>query len=243
MAVEPNAGSPTRAQMRGMLRSMLPDRAAVADYWINQWISDGLREYSAAFPYRTWGTLACEAGVQRYLLNDRLSLNSIIHVTGVEYPCGRAPRRFLTRLDEHDPAFAGGPFYDIGAQNTHVEYTFGTPELVYLALGELPQAGQQVWVEYETVHPVPQNDQEVITLPEHHLDVLRLYVLWRAAEQIEAQEAVSVDRKDAGDLSLRTLRCEQAYRARLQSLLAAASAPAALVRWRMAGGRLPDRVY
>lgn len=242
MAIEPVSGSPTRAQFRSILRAGLPDRSLYPDYLIDQWIADGIREYSSNFPYRTWGVIMCDPGVRFYLLNDVLSLNAIIDVTAIEYPTGQVPRRFLSRLDEHSEGFVGSPVYDVGSQDETISYLYGTPQLYYIVLGETPAAGDSIWIEYETVHLVPTSDSIVISVPEHHLEIIRLYTMWRAAEFVETSEASGVDRKNITDLRMRTERAAGYYRTKVKEALAANVGKIAPVRWSMPGVG-GDRVY
>ncbi len=239
MAVEPNPTSPTLGELRARLRAALADRQAWPDHRLDQWIGEALSAYSAYFPYQASLSIPCEAGERRYLLNERLAGAPLLGVTQVEFPAGGEPRRFLARRAERDAGFFGGPYYDLGLQNTQLEYTYGAPPLVYLVLGETPQAGQSLWAAYETAHQLPASSASALSVPAPHLELLRLYVTWQAAAQLELDEAVSVHGQPErlAALGEAARRAAEHYRLGLAGALRQA-APSAAAEWALPGGRV-----
>lgn len=226
----------TRAQLRTSVRSVLADVFQFRDTQLNQWIEDAIRDYSTRLPFVDVGGLSVIDGVRFYCLTTSVN-EGLVDVLQVEYPTGRTPRRFLTRLSEHSLAFYGGPYYDINAQN----YTQSGEhlELKWLALGETPTTGQGIWLEYTRPHRIPTSDATVLSVPDAHLEVLRTYILWRAALALEVDESVSVTRNEAviQRLGLSAARLEQTYRQRLDAISKVGSLQAEwrLDRW--------DRIY
>lgn len=55
-------------------------------------------------------------------------------------------------------------------------------------------------VHLETAHPDPGDDVMALTAPERHLEALKLYVIWQAAEQMEAAQQLNPDVTASYDL-------------------------------------------
>jgi hypothetical protein len=103
----------------------------------------------------------------------------------------------------------GGPYYDIRS-----DYS-----VIYL--GESPAVGESFILEYATVHAIPSTDATVLTIPANHLELLRLYIVWKAVTQLEMDENVSVDRKREmmSALGLNAFRAERAYKGRMREIV------------------------
>lgn len=226
----------TRLQLRTSIRTLLTDSAQFRDSQVNQWIESALMDYSIRLPIREMDSISVTAGVRFYTLNTNVN-ESLIDVTAVEYPAGEEPRRMLTRMEERDARFLGGPYYDVNLQGQAVagEHL----ELKFLILGEEPTAGQAIYVEFTRPHTKPSADTSVLTVPDHHLEVVRLGVLWRAAAALETDESISIVRKDEiiNRLGLSAARLEENYWTRLKEIshVSSLSAP-----WRVDGH---DRIY
>jgi hypothetical protein len=225
----------TRLQLRTSLRSVLTDSAQFRDSQLNQWIDDGINDYSINFPYRMVATIPVGAGARWYLLNDYDA--DVSGILEVEYPYGLEPRRILTWLEERHPGFLGGPYYDyytygVDIAGTHVEQK-------YLVLGEEPAEGEAINVIYARPRARPASDISVITVPDQHLEVLRLYVYWRAALALEVDESISIMRKEAiiSRLGLSADRLGEIYQKRLKEISHVSSLHAA---WR---ADAEDRIY
>jgi hypothetical protein len=170
--------SVTRTEFREALRDVLVDRSQWRDSQLNTWIDDGIRDYSRHFPLSGSAQFTCSAGVRSY----SLAAYAPLAVTQVEYPCSQTPRRLLLRRARSHPAFIGCPVYDLSA------------DLATLYLGETPAGGEILGVEVHTLHSLPASDASSLSLPDHHLELLRLYVVWQARLMLELDESASVTR-------------------------------------------------
>lgn len=228
----------TLGGLRNSLRAVLADTVQWRDTLLTQWIQDALRDYSLVLPFQDSTSLTTTAATRAYLLNSAVDEN-LIDVLNVEYPAGWDPRRFLARRAERHPAFLGGPYYDINKQNKTVSGEH--MELKYLVLGETPSAGQTIWFEYLRPHSAPLDDSDLVTVPEWHLEALRLYVYWKATHQLELDESVALRRKQE---LLRVMGGSarwlySLYRDRMFAL-ASSRGGSHTARWRMDN---QDRVY
>lgn len=224
----------TRADLRGMVRGVLADTTAWPDADLNAWIGGALLDYSGRFPYRLTDEVAGSlfSPVRTYSLqaySDPQGLN----IYRVEYPAYRNPPEYLTRLSESHPGFYGGRYFDIRESS---------PRL--LVLGVQPQASEYVLLHLEISHPDPGDDVTALTVPEPHLEALKLYVIWQALERLEAAEAGSPDLTAAYSL-LNSLRlsageAREAYLAQLEAYIQAVVAGGYSGPWSMDHR---DRVY
>ena len=121
--------------------------------------------------------------------------------------------RNVTRL------FLGGPYYDLNKQDKTVSGEHS--ELFFLVLGETPLPGETIWFEYTRSYTPPADDDDLITVPDGRLGVLRLYVFWKAAQALELDEFISLQRKTdlIEALGGSAQRAQAVYRQRLAELV------------------------
>jgi hypothetical protein len=195
----------TRAEFRASLRNVLTDKTQWRDTLLNTWIEDAISDYSHNFPRLQISQISCVSGQKSY----SLSSYTIFAIHAVEYPTGQTPRRLLDPKSRSLSDFSGNPYYDTKSD-------FST-----LYIGESPNLGETISIEYSTIHAIPSSDATVLSIPGQHFELARLYIIWKAMVQLELDENVSVDRKRdmMNALGLNALRAERAYRNRLQDLL------------------------
>ena len=202
----------TRAEFRSVLRETLTDRAIWPDTLLNIWINNAIQDYSNYFPRRAETTLACVAAQRVYSLT---ALSGIQGILAVEYPKDESPPRYLARRPETG-SFLDLPVYDVR----------GDPPLS-LVIGESPAAAEEIWVAYACDHTTPSTDSTALTVPDKHLEALKLFVIWQAVRELELTEAA--DR--AGTemllslLGLNSVRAERLYRNRIDDYAKKAAAP------------------
>ncbi len=196
----------TRADLNALCRRRLGDLAAPytwGDLQLNQWINDAIADYSNYFPRELSIDVPAVAGQREY----DLSTYHPRGVLSVEYPAGEDPPSYLRRRSRLGSGFWGGCYYDMIGDT--------------LILGMKPSAGETIRVRYLADHAYPDDDADVITVPDAHLELLVLFVRWAAAQELEALEAQNPDASTLmlNQLSLATFRTERAYRMKLNSLL------------------------
>ena len=216
----------TLLQFRDSLRNLLSDKTQWRDTLLTTWIQDAIRDYSASLPRLLRSTINCLAGQTAY----SLSSFTILQVRAVEYPSGQTPRRLLAPLKRSHAGFAGGPYYELQADH------------LALYIGESPASGEDILLEYDSLHAIPSSDSTELTVPAQHFELLRLYVIWKATIQLETDENVSVDRKRdvMNALGLNSYRAERAYRSRLRDILAGLAPGGVAGSWKM---DKKDRIY
>lgn len=195
----------TRAEFRASLRNVLTDKTQWRDTLLNNWIEDGIRDYSHNLPRLMISQIACATATKSY----SLASYTILAMRAVEYPSGETPRRLLDPLKRSHTAFDGNLYYDVKSD-------FST-----LYIGESPTLGETISIEYSSIHAIPSTDATTLTIPGNHFELLRLYVIWKAITQLELDENVSVDRRREmmNALGLNAFRAERAYRTRLERIV------------------------
>lgn len=203
----------TRLELCQAVRLLLPDQTRWPEASLNAWIGEAVRDYSAVFPLVDQANVPCHPGERRYPLSFP---GQIIDILQVEFPLEQDPPRYLMRMPRSDPRFEQSPVYDF--------FVEGLPDAPVLMLGEVPAAGQGIGVTFTTRHPPPTSDDYVLTLPGHHLEALKLYVLWQALRQLELEEASAAAPTPGVSslLGINAARAERLYRARLRDLRALA---------------------
>lgn len=221
----------TRQEFRdGILRGLLASITDFPDALLNTWIEEAILDYSLYFPRQISKTIeAAASGQQEFWFISFGPPESVFGITRVEYPVGAAPRSFLQRLPRSHPAFQGGLFYDLSG-----DYS--------LEVGIPLQQGETIQVIYLTHHQIPDGDQAALSVPEGHLEALKLYVMLQALRKLEVAQAAP-STPDAALLSTlggSASRAARAYLAVIRSFLQAAgqgvtAGPWSMDRW--------DRVY
>ena len=160
----------TRADLVTIIRNQGIDATTWTATEVNQWIADGIGEYSQHYPRTVHSAAnACTASQHEYTLPTDWKAAWL-----VEYPEGQTPRCYLDRLDEHDERFGPG-YYDI--------------RLTKLILGEGPAAGDKYGLVYQAVHDFPDTDATVLTLADEDLEIIVQYVIWKAYRRLELDQA------------------------------------------------------
>ena len=190
----------TRANLRTIIRNQGLDESTWSDTEINQWIADAIGEYSWHFPrYMESTGNPCTAGQREYVLPS-----GCLGVLRVEYPEGEDPPSYLARLDEDDPRFGPG-YYAIrwgGFNSTDAK----------LVLGEEPGGSETYAIHYQAAHDFPDDDVTPLTVPDEDLDIIVLYVVWKAYRRLQLDEAKNPD----GATVILTMLEQSAHRARRQ---------------------------
>ena len=161
--------------------SILRERLASVSDWpdatLNQWINDAIAEYSVHFPRYLTGTINCVADQVEYSLS---SLTNPQRILCVEYPDGGDPMTFLARRAVNDTrGFWGKDYYDV----------WGADSPSTLVIGQKPSLGEDIVVHYLGDHDYPSTDNDVLTVPDRHLEGLALFVWMCAARELLAAEA------------------------------------------------------
>ena len=218
----------TRAQMLAIVRQTLADAAQWPDATLNAWIADAIRDYSAFFPYVVEKIYTFTSAARSFTISALTP--TPVEVLRVEFPYGEEPRRYLSQLPMSSPRFWDGPYYEVRGV---------PPNELYI--GEEAQVDDRIGVRYNAVHSAPSSDASVLTLPDRHLEAIRLFCLWKAAEEIFMAEEIDPDTREflVSQMGLNVIRCERVYRNKIQEYqqasLSERSGP-----WRMEG---IDKIY
>ncbi len=149
------------------------DKSRWIEPTVNAWIRDAIRDYSIHFPMFVdtddeSTNITCVDDQQEYGLS---SFTGIQTVLAVEYPEGNDPPDLLERREQDDPrGFEGLEVYAVRG--------FEKPDT--LRLGEEPSSTEEIRLTYLADHTAPGTDIITLTVPDRHLDVLVLFVQWRA---------------------------------------------------------------
>lgn len=203
----------TRADLRRSLRQMLTDATAMPDSQLDEWCRQAIYDYSLHFPYSRTASWDAAAGVRNYTIYLEAATAIIHAVLGVEFPVGEEPPVMLSRRSQHAADFFGGPYYDLLLEGY----------LQVLILGQMPAGGEGIKIVYESEHLYPTLEDSNLTVPDRHLELLRLFVQWKAISALELAEVVDVGRKETmlRELGLNSRQAAQVYHARMQELLEA----------------------
>jgi len=172
------------------------DRARWDIPTVNAWIRDAVRDYSSYFPQfidtasLEDGNLECEQDVREYSLAAFTGIRSVMEV---EYPEGEDPPEFLTRRDLDDPR----GFYGLGVYDVRGHLAPDT-----LVIGPAPDDGEEIRLIYLANHANPETDADVLTVPEHHLEALTLFVQLRAIQAALIRLTTSPDFGERGETSM-----------------------------------------
>lgn len=217
----------TRAELRALVRVILVDVATWPDASINQWITDAIRDYSVYFPKTVEIVDDCAAGVRDITVGSAATFQGIV---AVEYPYGQTPARYLTRKNQQEPDFDGGAFYDV------------TTEEGQIRLGETPVATDDIRILYLVGHTPPALDATQLTMPDSHIEALKLYIIWQGALAVEMAllPSPTTDIYLLQQLKTNVHEAEQAYRAKIADLRKTPSASGVSGPWVLDEN---DRVY
>lgn len=197
----------TRQDLRDLCRRRLGDLSVpyhFSDLQINQWINDALADISQRLPRLLETELTTLVGLHAYDLPTGLRA-----VVRVEYSAGQDPPALLSRLERAASDFYHSPrFYDVQKS--------GSAEASRLWLSADPAGAETIWVTYQAEHDSLDDDSDVTSLPERHLELVMLYVRWAAYQELASGESMD---PDPTSLALGTLELN-AYRAQCLYLTA-----------------------
>ncbi len=219
----------TLADLRNSIRHTLTDATVFRDALITEFMRDGLREYSGNFAWQTSQKFDCEEGVREYDLVAKIGY--VMAILSVEYPAGQDPKRYLFAYDERGSLFASNPAYDVR----------GDPPKT-LVLSVSPSAEEEIKVVYSTMHAYPANESTGLTVPDEHMEILRLYVIYRAMVALETDQNIDVSRRYqlANALGLSTQRAWRLYQSKVSEARRNQATASWLSRWKQDKN---DRVY
>ncbi|MFZ0547818.1 MAG: hypothetical protein WAM60_20400 [Candidatus Promineifilaceae bacterium] len=148
---------------------------AAAD--IEQWLRDGIADYSDYFPRILTDEITTSEDVREYDLTADFSA-----VISVEYPTGEEPPVYLKRRPYTDSDFWNEDrCYDILPRGDD------TAENV-LYISTKPADSETITVLYQAVHDNSIATSGTLTVPARHHYILRAYARWKATEQRAAAE-------------------------------------------------------
>ena len=194
----------TLAELRATVREILPSAEVWPEATINAWIQEAIQDFSGYFPRETSGLLDLTDDERVYALSDLAG--GIFAVIQVEYPYGEDPPRFLARKQE-SAGIVGQAVFDVR----------GSPPSD-LVLGEVPAAGEQARVVYTCGHDEPDEDSDVITVPDNRLEAIIEFTRWQAVREAEMNETMDPDTKNLvlSEIGLNSGRAERIYRAKIK---------------------------
>jgi hypothetical protein len=185
-------------------------------------LNEAIREYSQHLPRVAETRLAAVVGERRYALPaDTRALLS------VEYPEGRDPTAYLTRLAHKSRRFVAAPTaYDSLPRHDLT----AAPSLL---LSFDPAAGETLVVRHTRPHASATTADDDLTVPADHHHVLLGYVLFAAARQLQAAEQAA---PTGGSLLMAQLaanarRHELAYLNALNRILTQRQGESQVVAW------------
>jgi hypothetical protein len=195
----------TRAQMLAIVRETLADTTQWPDATLEAWIADAIRDYSHFFPYVVEKSYTFVAASRSFTISN-LSPTPL-EVLRVEYPDGEEPPRYLSRLSMTSDEFWDGPYYEVRGV---------PPNEIFM--GEEAAIDDVVVVRYNAIHTIPSGGSSVLTIPDRHLEAIRLFCVWKAAEEIAMTEEIDPDTREflVSQMGLNVIRCERIYRNKIQ---------------------------
>ena len=222
----------TRQDLRNLIRRRLGDTSTPfqwSDLQVNQWINDSIAEHSVHFPRKLNTTINCSDDVRTYDLpaNFRAAIS-------VEYPTGEDPPAYLDRRPHTHPSFyQQDGFYDILRRDDQTNL----PEL-WISQGHYgsdgPTTGESIIFYYLGNHASLDDDTDVCTVPDVHLELLVLFVRWATYQELASKASADPDPTSLsmGTLELNAFRANREYRTKLKQWLAAES-ESATASWAM----------
>ena len=214
--------SVTNAELRAIIRERLTDATVWTDANLDQWILDAIADYSIRFPRTDLeATINCVDNQREYDLSSELT--NPRSILSVEYPDGEDPPEYLTRRRMSDPrGFWGGAYYTV----------LGDPPDT-LFIGEKPDDGEDIVVSYKGDHFYPTQDSDTLTVPDAHLEGLVLFVRWKAAEHLLAEEAADPQTTTLllTQFDMMAYRAERTYRVWMKEVEGHRHGTSAIISW------------
>jgi hypothetical protein len=228
----------TLTQLVDRVQLLLNDSAGSiwAQTDVEEWVIDGIRDYSIHFPREQADLITLAAGVRYYELEG-----DCLGVILVEYPYGEDPPEYLTRLARAHPDFwLRDTYYDIELMNADAL----SKPLIWLSAS--PTAGQKAHVTYQAYHYPSVNTIPppiaAISVPAYHEHIVEQYAVWMAHVERLNTEIQSPDTtiRLIQQYKLAVQATENVYRSSLRTALKAVSAGGWTGPWRVDGH---DRIY
>lgn len=199
---------------------------------IEEWIDDAIREYSMHFPRRQEKDISTTADDRQYSLPVDLQ-----DILSVEYPKGEDPPEYLHRRPRTHPDFwIEDGYYDWQRHSDHEDF----PQLY---ISTKPDDSETIHVWYLGDHDTALAGIADLTVPDHHLQILVNYCVWKALkhlEQAEEQDPTSNSSLLMAQLAQNSFRAERAYYNSLRRAMAGNEGRSATTRWKM---DKHDRIY
>lgn len=188
--VTPVAAGDTLADLRAAIRLQLVDATTWPDATLDSYIGDAIRFYSGEFPRRWRHTLSLATGTQVY---DLPGNHGVVAVLRVEYPAGETPESYLVQAQENSAEFqAGYGCYALRGISTATDMVTDTAA-AQIRFAETVSTGETAVIEFLGAHPIPEEDEDQVTVPPSHWEALVAFVDFRAHWQLEAGEAVTME--------------------------------------------------
>ena len=148
-------------------------------------INDAIRAYSNEKPRRLRHSLALITGTQAY---DLPRGRGFMRLLAVEYRAGEHPPIYLAQVEEWDPSFGGaGQVYALRAAADDIDADDDSV-LASIVFAEPVTTGETAVLTYEAVHDAVSDDNDVLTVPEAHLEAIIAFVDFRAHWERESTE-------------------------------------------------------
>lgn len=225
-----------RYEVRELCRRRLGDLTSPykwSDDQVNQWINDSIAAYSIHFPRTLSATVACADDDREYNLQA-----GIMQMLSVEYPDGEDPPVYLYRRELTHPNFwqeDGYYYFQSATQDTSIGVLY---------ISEKPSTGEDIVVRFTAEHDyLDDDDTDLLTVMERHLDLIILYVRMAAYQELATMESASPDPTTlmSGTLELNAFRASREYRIALAAFLKKdAPDDSATAQWKMDSN---DRIY
>jgi hypothetical protein len=225
-----------RYEVRALCRRRLGDLTSpykFTDDQVNQWINDSIAAYSIHFPRTRSTTIACATDDQSYQMPA-----GTMQIQSVEYPDGEDPPVYLYRRDVTHPKFwEEDGYYAFTPASTNTS-------IATLEISENPTTGEDIVVVYDGEHDyMDDDDTDVLTVMERHLDLVILYVRMAAYQELAIMESANPDPTGlmSGTLELNAFRASREYRIALAAFMKKDTPDSSkIVAWKM---DVNDRIY
>ena len=178
----------TLADLRGQCRGFLTSETIWSDDMLTLFINDGIRAYSNYLPRRLRHSLALTTGTQAY---DLPGGHGFVRLLAVEYPTGESPPIYLTQVEEWDSLFVGGG--DVYALRAVADDLAADEDTMtgLIVFAETVATGETATLTYTAVHDAVSDDDDVLTVPEAHMEAIIAFVDFRAHWERESNETYS----------------------------------------------------
>ena len=202
--------STTRQDLRNLCRRRLGDTASPyswSDLQLNQWINDAIAEHSIHFPRKINETINCVTNDREYDLPV-----GFMAPLSIEYPAGEDPPEYLSRRN-----FASSGFWDSSGYYDIVNRDDKT-DVNEIWISEKPTTGEDIEVIYSGEHDLLDDDSDLYTVLDRHLELIVLFVRWTAYQELATTESANPDPTSlqSGTLELNAYRAKREYRTKVR---------------------------